>query len=284
MQSDSFAPHTLRRKLHDIIFEAETRAGKLFDLGLILAIVASVVVVMLESVDAYEQRFGQLFYIAEWYFTIVFTLEYLLRLYCVPKPLNYAFSFFGLVDLLSVIPTYLSLFLPGAQYLLVIRLLRVLRIFRVLKLMQYLSEGQILARALKASRPKITVFLFTVMTMVVILGALMYLIEGCTALINGVDSTCDSNFTSIPRSIYWAIVTLTTVGYGDIAPQTSIGQALAAVVMVMGYAIIAVPTGIVSVELSNAQKLGVSTEVCMACNAEGHDIDAQYCKFCGEEL
>lgn len=271
--SDRFGPNSRRHLVHTIIFEAETPAGKRFDLWLMVAIVISVAVVMLESVAAYGNQYGRLLHVAEWFFTILFTIEYALRLYSVRKPLKYAVSFFGIVDLLSILPTYLSLLLPGAQFFLIIRLLRVLRIFRVLKLVKYLSEGQTLSRALRASRPKITVFLFTVLTSVVILGSMMYLIE-----------SEEAGFTSIPRSVYWAVVTLTTVGYGDIAPQTALGQALAAVVMIMGYAIIAVPTGIVTVELSNLSRKGVSTEACPSCSAEGHDVDARYCKFCGERL
>jgi voltage-gated potassium channel len=203
----------------------------------------------------------------------MFTVEYLLRLACVGRPLKYAFSFYGIVDLLAIVPTYLSLLLPGSQYLLVIRILRILRIFRILKLVAYLSEARLLMRALRASSRKITVFLFTVLTLVVIFGSLMYVIEGEA---NG--------FTSIPRSIYWAIVTLTTVGYGDISPQTGMGQTLASMVMILGYSIIAVPTGIVTVEMSQAFRQKVSTQACPECSAEGHDADARYCKYCGAAL
>ena len=262
-----------RGALQEIIFESDTPAGKAFDVGLIVAIVLSVGAVMLESVTPIRDTYGRLLYAAEWFFTIVFTIEYGLRLLSVGKPLSYATSFFGVVDLAAIIPTYLSLLLPGAQYLLVLRLLRVLRVFRVLKLAHYLSEADVLLTALRASRTKITVFLFTVLTMVVILGSLMYLIEGE-----------EHGFTSIPRSIYWAIVTLTTVGYGDIAPQTSPGQALAAVIMIIGYGIIAVPTGIVTAELTRTERREVSGQACSQCAAEGHDPDAQYCKYCGAGL
>lgn len=228
---------------------------------------------MLDSVRAIRNDYGQFLYSIEWFFTILFTVEYLLRLLCVGRPIRYAISFFGIVDLLAVVPTYLSLLLPGSQYLLVIRILRILRIFRVLKLVQYLGEVRTLSQALRASRRKIIVFLFTVLTLVVIFGSFMYLIEGT-----------ENGFTSIPRSIYWAIVTLTTVGYGDISPKTNIGQAMAAIIMIMGYGIIAVPTGIVTVELTRAQEKRVTTQVCPECSAEGHDNDAVYCKYCAAKL
>ncbi len=264
-------PH--RAKLHEIIFEADTPGGKLFDILLILSIVISVILVMLDSVSSIRHSFGKQLFIGEWFFTILFTVEYLLRLYSVGRPLSYATSFFGLVDLLAILPSYLSIFFPGTHYLLVIRILRVLRIFRVLKLVQYLGEIHILSRALLASRRKITVFLFAVLSLVVVFGSLMYLIE-----------KPEHGFTSIPRSIYWAIVTLTTVGYGDISPQTALGQAISAVIMIIGYGIIAVPTGIVTAELTKAYKKGVSTQACPECSAEGHDVDAKYCKFCGAGL
>ena len=263
-----------REKLHEVIFEADTPVGKWFDIALIFCILASVLVVMLDSVAPVRRAYGPLLYLAEWVFTILFTIEYILRLICVGRPLKYARSFFGVIDLLAIVPTYLSLVLPGSQYLLVIRMLRIIRVFRVLKLVQYLQEAAVLSRALRASRRKIFVFLYTVFIMVIIIGSLMYMIEGEK-----------SGFTSIPRSIYWAVVTLTTVGYGDIAPQTPLGQTLATLVMVMGYGIIAVPTGIVTVEMErNAQYARLSTQSCRQCAAEGHDSDAIYCKYCGEKL
>ncbi|MCG8604265.1 ion transporter [bacterium] len=262
-----------RLALHEIIFEADTRAGKTFDIFLIVSIVLSVVAVMLDSVASIRVQHGPLLYKLEWFFTILFTIEYLLRLVCVLRPLYYTKSFFGVIDLLAIVPTYLSLIVPGSQYLLVIRSLRILRIFRVLKLVQYLGEIQVLAAALRASARKILVFLFTVLTLVIILGSLMYLVEGA-----------EHGFTSIPRSVYWAIVTLTTVGYGDISPETSMGQALAAVIMVLGYGIIAVPTGIVTVELAQANRKPISTQACLVCSAEGHDADAVHCKYCGAKL
>ena len=262
-----------RDVLHEVIFEADTPSGKLFDVVLIVSILISVAVVMVDSVRQVNARFGQAFYIAEWFFTLLFTVEYVLRLISVDRPGAYARSFFGIVDLLAILPTYLSLLLPGARVLLVIRLLRVLRIFRVLKLVPYVGEARQLQRALYASRRKITVFVFVVLTIVVVCGSLMYLIEGE-----------QNGFSSIPRSAYWAIVTLTTVGYGDISPQTAFGQAISAIIMVIGYGIIAVPTGIVTAELTQAYKPKVSTQSCRQCSAEGHDPDAKHCKYCGAEL
>jgi len=265
----------VKHRLHEIIFEADTPAGKLFDVILIGSILLSVTVVMLDSVDSIHQKFGVELYILEWLFTILFTIEYILRLYSVEKPLGYARSFFGLIDLLSIIPTYTSLFIPGSQFLLVIRTLRTLRIWRILKLANYLHEFDLLLFALKASFRKIIVFLSVVVCLVLILGSFMYIIE-----------SSENGFTSIPRSTYWAIVTLTTVGYGDISPQTSMGQLLASCVMILGYAIIAVPTGIVTVELAKAttKHSGVSTQSCPSCAREGHDVDARHCKHCGEML
>ncbi|SCX90766.1 ion transporter [Desulfoluna spongiiphila] len=267
------AVQVFRHRLHEIIFEADTRAGKWFDVILILSILASVLVVMLDSVSAFSARYGAYLYRWEWFFTLMFTVEYLMRLACVRRPLGYAFSFLGVVDLLAILPTYVSLFVPGSQYLIVVRVLRVLRVFRVFKLVNYIGEASVLVRALKASRRKITVFLLAVHVLVIIFGSLMYLIEGPKY-----------GFTSIPRSIYWAIVTLTTVGYGDISPKTNPGQALASLIMVLGYAIIAVPTGIVTSELSLASRKTVSTQVCPCCMAEGHEPDAVFCKFCSERL
>ncbi len=261
-----------RHRLHDIIFEADTPAGKAFDVALILCIIFSVAVVMLDSISAVRFRYGSVLLALEWLFTILFSIEYVLRLLTVYRPLSYAVSFFGVIDLLAVLPTYLSLFFPGSQVLIVIRLLRVLRIFRVLKLAHYLGESMQLMRALKASRRKITVFLFFLLTIVSIMGSVMYLVEGP-----------ERGYTSIPISIYWAIVTLTTVGYGDISPQTPLGQAVASVIMILGYAIIAVPTGIVTTEMTKISR-SVDNRACPACSAEGHDNSAKHCKFCGAEL
>jgi voltage-gated potassium channel len=228
---------------------------------------------MLDSVKSINQEYGNLLYILEWVFTILFTIEYLLRIYCIGKPLGYVKSFFGIIDFLAILPTYIGLFFPSTRYFTVVRILRVLRIFRVLKFVQYLGAAKTLLSALRQSRRKITVFIFTVLTLVVIFGSLMYIIEGE-----------ENGFTSIPRSIYWAIVTLTTVGYGDISPNTPLGQTFAAFIMILGYGIIAVPTGIVTAELSKTEYKIVSTQVCKECSMEGHDIDAKYCKYCGSKL
>ena len=267
-------PKGLRALLHEVIFEADTPTGKTFDVILIWSIIISVMTVVLESVTGFRNAYGAVFYTIEWFFTILFTIEYGLRLISLSRPLSYAVSFFGIVDLLAIIPTYLSLLIPGSHYLLSVRILRLLRIFRVLKLSAYLSEAKVLMTALRASQRKISVFLLAVLTIVVIIGSLMYVIEGEP---NG--------FNDIPVSIYWAIVTLTTVGYGDISPQTPMGKALASLVMVIGFGIIAVPTGIVTVEISQAvKKASASTQACPACGAEGHDMDAVYCKYCGAHL
>ncbi len=266
----------LRFKLHEIIFEADTTAGKVFDIFLMTSIIASVFVVMLDSVGSIHAVHGDFLYKVEWFFTILFTIEYIMRLACVGHPTKYAKSFFGVIDLMAIIPTFISVLLPGSQYLLVIRVLRVMRVFRILKVVQYVGEAQQLSSALRASRQKITVFLILVATLVIILGSFMYLIEGPK---NG--------FTSIPRSVYWAIVTLTTVGYGDISPKTPYGMALASVIMIMGYSIIAVPTGIVTSELGKAgafSKKKITTKACLDCASVGHDTDALYCKFCGSRL
>jgi voltage-gated potassium channel len=270
---DNGAIARLRNSLHEIIFEADTRAGKMFDVALIGCIVISLILVMLDSTAMFRASYGSWLYLGEWIITILFTVEYFLRLFCVNSPTRYAVSFYGIIDLLAILPTYISLFLPGAQYLIAIRVLRVLRIFRVLKLVQYLSEARQLGQALRASRRKITIFLFTVSVLVIVFGSMMYIIE---------DES--SGFTSIPRSIYWAIVTLTTVGYGDISPKTPVGQALAALIMIIGYSIIAVPTGIVTAEVTRAMGKPVSTQACRDCSAEGHDADAVYCKYCGARL
>ena len=272
-ETDEYPLQGWRHKVHEIIYEADTGWGKAFDVGLLWMIVASVVVVMLESVSDISAEYETVLRAAEWVFTIVFTIEYLLRLSCVQRPTSYAFSFFGIIDFLAVIPTYLSLVAPATRFLLIIRILRLLRIFRVMKLARYLHESAALARALRASRVKILVFLYCVLMLVIIVGAVMYVVEGEA---NG--------FTSIPRSVYWAVVTMTTVGYGDISPQTPFGQFLASLVMIMGYGIIAVPTGIVTAELSQPMKKEISTQCCPTCSLEGHDPDAEYCKHCGGKL
>ncbi len=262
----------LRKKLFVIIFGTDTPAGKAFDVGLLIAILLSVLAVMLESVSSIEERYVDILHIIEWILTILFSLEYLTRIYVTDYKRRYIFSFYGLIDLLSLLPTYLSLVLAGTQYLLIIRALRLLRVFRILKLGRFVGEGEQLARALKSSRHKITVFMATVVMLVVMMGTVMYLVEGG-----------QNGFTSIPRSVYWAIVTLTTVGYGDIAPQTILGQAVASFVMILGYAIIAVPTGIVTVELGKDKKKMEQT-MCENCGHKGHDNNAIHCKMCGEIL
>jgi voltage-gated potassium channel len=266
------AEQTLRARVAEIVFGHDTWAGKAFDVALILAIVASVSVVMLETVASVREAHLAALRAAEWGFTILFTVEYVVRLWCSPRPLRYARSFFGVVDLVSILPTYLSLFAYGAQALLTVRSLRLIRIFRVLKLGQYTSEASHLGHALSRSRQKITVFLAVVLTLVLVLGSLMYLVEGP-----------ENGFTSIPRAVYWAIVTLTTVGYGDITPHTVGGQLLASLVMILGYGIIAVPTGIVTVELGRSTAAARARD-CGRCALPGHDADARYCKRCGDLL
>jgi len=261
--------------LHEIIFEADTKAGKAFDVALLVAIILSVIAVMLESVGSVANDWGKLLRAVEWTFTILFTFEYALRLYCVRRPWSYAFSFFGMVDLLSIVPTYLSFLVTGTQSLLVIRTLRLVRVFRIFKLHQYVNESRALLVALHATRKKVAVFVLVVATMVMILGSAMYLLEG---------GLTNSKFTSIPKSVYWAVVTMTTVGYGDIAPQTPWGQGLATIAMMLGYSFIIVPTGVFSVEILMAHKQQVSTQACPNCSRDGHDHDAIHCKFCGARL
>jgi len=265
----------VKERIHEIIFEADTFEGKAFDVILLISILTSVIIVMLESIPEYGALYGEFFLISEWTFTILFTIEYILRLYSVYRPRKYALSFYGIIDLLAILPTYLSLVLIGSHYLLVIRGLRLLRVFRIFKLGHFLQEGDIIRRAMLASRAKITVFLTFVILMVTIVGSVMYLIEGAQ----------NSSFSSIPRAMYWAVVTLTTVGYGDITPVTNLGQFLSAVVMVLGYAVIAVPTGIVSAEMiSEVRRTQVSNQACRYCGREGHATDAVHCKYCGELL
>ena len=268
----------LRKRLFIIIFESDTTAGRLFDLALIITIALSVLVVMLDSVKAFRETYSAWLHAAEWLFTLLFTVEYALRLYCVDRPGRYARSFFGLIDLLAILPTYFSFIMPETIYMMVIRVLRILRVFRILKLGAYLGEANILMRSLAASRKKIEVFLFGVLMLVIIFGSIMYLVEGE-----------ENGFTSIPRAVYWAIVTLTTVGYGDIAPKTAAGQSIAAIIMICGYGIIAVPTGIVSAEMVRASgKRGRTdkklTSPCPGCGLEHHDADAGFCRRCGREL
>lgn len=264
---------TWREQLHTIIFESDTPAGKTFDIVLLIAILTSVLVVILDSVTSLHVQYRELFATLEWIFTFLFTIEYILRILCLRQPWRYTVSFFGVIDLISIVPTYLSLLVPGTHYLLVIRILRLLRIFRILKLMDYLNEANVLGQALFAARRKISVFLLTVVTLVIIIGAMMYVLEGE-----------EHGFVDIPTSIYWAVVTLTTVGYGDLSPKTPIGQFFSSLVMLLGYAIIAVPTGIVSFEISRAARFGVSAQACPVCGRQGHDVDANFCKYCGGKL
>jgi voltage-gated potassium channel len=262
---------SFREKIKIIIFGTHTPAGKLFDLILIVSILLSVLLVMLDSIVELSEKYGVLFKSAEFIFTGLFTLEYFLRMFSVRKPRIYVFSFFGVIDLLSIIPTYLSIILPGAEVFSVIRVLRVLRVFRVLKLIQFMGEAEMLKEAMLASRRKIFVYLFFVVNLVVILGSVMYIIEGEK-----------SGFDSIPRSIYWSIVTLTTVGYGDISPQTNLGQTIAAIIMIMGYSIIAVPTGIVTSTLTfttDPQK-----NICIVCNDNNQAKTAYFCNNCGAKM
>jgi voltage-gated potassium channel len=266
---------SLKTAIYDVIFGYESKAGRLFDVVLIVLIVASVTSVLLDSVESLHLGYGRIFYGLEWAFTAIFTVEYVLRLYSTPNKKEYALSFYGLIDLFSILPTYIAFLLPSAQYLLVIRIMRVLRIFRILKLFRYIGEANLLYSALLGARRKILVFLFSVLTLIVIFGALMFVIEGP-----------EHGFNSIPQSIYWAIVTITTVGYGDIAPQTPLGQFVAGIAMISGYAIIAVPTGIIGAELMNEFQTRSSEQQndsrkCSSCKAHGHDMDARFCKYCG---
>ena len=271
-EPDSKAITGWRFKIYEVIFGYDTFAGKLFDIGLIVAIILSVLVVMLESVEAYHAAYGDFFIYIEWVFTVLFTLEYIARIISIGKPISYILSFYGIVDLLSLIPTYLALIFPPAYFLVDIRTIRLLRIFRILKLTRYMRASRVLGTAIRNSGEKIAVFLLVVLTIVVIAGTLMYLIEGE-----------ENGFDNIPHSIYWAIVTLTTVGYGDIAPLTALGQVVASILMIMGYGVIAVPTGIVGIELSQVKKLTstTKTKACTNCALETHDKDARYCKRCG---
>ncbi len=262
-----------RQRLHEIIFEADTPAGKAFDVALFFLIGISLLVVILESVPEIRASHGALLRGFEWTITILFSIEYVLRLVSVRVPWAYTRSFFGIIDLLAVLPTYASLIFSGAQSLVVIRVLRLLRIFRVLKLGRYVGESELLWQAIKASRRKVAVFLFAVLTIVVIVGAAMYVIEGE-----------EHGFVSIPMAMYWAIVTMTTVGYGELTPQTTLGRGLAALLMITGYGIIAVPTGIVTAELTDIGRGRISTQACPSCTREGHAADAAYCKHCGEKL
>jgi voltage-gated potassium channel len=267
-------PISWRSRLHNTIYESNTVAGKVFDVTLLILIISSIVVVMLDSLNSYHVRYGRIFNVLEWIFTGLFTLEYILRLISIKRPWRYVISFFGFIDLLAIIPSYLSIFLVGAQSLLVLRALRLLRVFRIFKLTHFLTEMDFLKTALTTSLKKITIFMLVVLSLVIILGSVMYLVE------NG-----ENGFTSIPDSIYWAVVTITTVGYGDIAPVTPMGKFIASVMMFIGYGIIAVPTGIITTEMAIAERRRKhGHETCPGCGREGHDKDALFCKFCGTLL
>lgn len=266
-------PEGWRAHLHEIIFEADTRAGRVFDVTLIVAIVASITVVSLDTVDSIAAEHHTLLTAAEWFFTILFSAEYVLRLICVQNRLRYAISFFGIIDLFSVLPTYASLLLPGAESLLLLRALRLLRIFRIFKLARFLSEERALRASLYAARARIAVFLVTALIAIVLMGAIMFLVEGP-----------ENGFSSIPVGMYWAVVTLTTVGYGDVTPQTPVGQVLSVVMMILGYSLIIVPTGILSAELARARNHVPTSQHCRECSREGHDSDAVHCKYCGTAL
>ena len=263
----------LRDRIHIIIEGTDTPLGKLFDIVLLIAIATSVAVVMLDSVLYLRLQFGTVFFYAEWFFTILFTIEYILRLFSAPNRFRYTFSFFGIVDLLSVLPSYLSLIFGGVQYLIVVRILRILRVFRVLKLKSYMQQAGFLAAALRTSQQKITVFFLSLVLLVMIFGSVIYVVEGP-----------ENGFTSIPVSIYWATVTLTTVGYGDMSPKTPLGQFIATMVMMTGYSIIAVPTGIFTSELAKSMRPQLHPVTCPNCGKFGHAAGAQFCDRCGHEL
>jgi voltage-gated potassium channel len=262
-----------RRKIHEIIYEADTPAGKRFDVILLIIIVISTLAIMLESIATVRAQFGEMLIGIEWIITIIFTVEYLLRLISVGKPMRYIFSFFGLVDLLALLPAYLGLFFVDAHQLAIIRMLRLLRIFRIFKLSRYTWASNVLMLSISQNRGKIIVFLMTMFTIVTILGSLLYVIEGS-----------EHGFESIPLSIYWAIITMTTVGYGDIVPGTPLGKMIASMIMIIGYSIIAIPTGLVSVGIATQGKKEISRQACPDCSREGHDVDALHCKFCGATL
>ncbi|WP_041409824.1 ion transporter [Shewanella amazonensis] len=272
-QPQADAESELKKKLRIIIFGTDTPAGRWFDLALILCIIASVTLVLLDTVSSINARWGGLIHVLEWIFTVIFTLEYGIRIYCSAHRWQYAHSFYGIVDLLSVLPSYLALFFPGANFTLIIRVLRLFRIFRVLKLLRYLSEGNLLLKAMMQSSRKVFLFFFSVSLIIMVLSAIMYMVEGP-----------ENGFSSIPKSIYWTIVTITTVGYGDITPKTELGQAIAALTMLIGYSIIAIPTGILTAEIS--QEIGRHRDLrrCSNCLKTGHDQDAEYCNKCGSEL
>ena len=265
-----------KEKVHEVIYEADTPAGKLFDVILLLVILLSILLVMLESIESIGTKYAYILNVAEWVITILFSIEYIARIISVEKPKTYVFSFYGIIDLLSTIPKYISLFVLGTHSLVALRALRLLRVFRILKLTRFIGESANFGKALKRSRPKIAVFISFVIVLCIILGTVMYLVE----------SNEGSGFTSIPRSVYWAIVTLTTVGYGDIAPITALGQFIASLIMILGYGIIAIPTGIVTSEMSKSEKelIPNNTQNCANCNEDYHQDNAEFCHKCGNKI
>ena len=263
----------MQRKIHEIIFEADTFWGKVFDITLLIFIFLSVTVTALDSVESIHLEYASFFNTCEWVFTVLFTIEYILRLYCVAKPWHYAISFFGIIDLIAILPNYVSLFLPEARFLSVVRIFRFFRVFRLFKLVHFTREVDFLLSSLKRSVKRISIFIFYVFIIVFCIGSIMYIIEGP-----------ENGFTSIPVSVYWAVVTLTTVGYGDISPKTPLGQAFSLFIMLLGYGIIAIPTGIVTSEMIVPKKEKITTQTCPYCCKEGHDEDAIYCKYCGKPL
>ncbi len=274
MNKKNTSQNNWKTRLHEVIYEADTPAGKLFDVVLLILILTSIVFVMLETITSFNNKYADYFNIAEWVITILFTIEYILRIISIKKPTQYIFSFYGIIDFLATIPKYMSLFFLGTHALVALRALRLLRVFRILKLGRYVSESNNLLKALNASKAKILVFLSFVIILCIILGTVMYLIEG----------NQDSGFTSIPRSVYWAVVTLTTVGYGDIAPVTPFGQFIASLIMILGYGIIAIPTGIVGAEIATQKSAPSNTQSCTSCSAEGHKDSAEFCYECGHKL
>lgn len=272
MDAKATEKSSLRLKLHEIIYEADTKPGKLFDIALLIIILISILLVMLESVQSIYETYGDFLDIAEWVITLLFSLEYILRIVCVKKPWKYIFSFYGIVDFLSTLPKYLSLILANSHQLAVLRAIRLLRVFRILKIPRYVGASDRLLTALHSSRAKITVFLLFILILCMILGTVMYMVE-----------EPENGFTSIPKGVYWAIVTLTSVGYGDMTPVTALGQLIASAIMILGYAIIAVPTGIISSEMIHS-KIQTNTQVCPSCMREGHKNDALFCYHCGDQL
>ncbi|QDE30928.1 MULTISPECIES: ion transporter [Shewanella] len=273
MNLEEKADSPLKQKLRSVIFGTETKEGKYFDIALMICIILSVMLIFIDTIERFHSQYGDYIRIGEWTFTVIFTVEYILRIYCSLNRLHYARSFFGLVDLVSILPSYLGLFFPGANVALAVRILRLFRVFRVLKLLRYLSDGNLLIKAMMQSSRKVFIFFFSVSLIIMVLSVVMYVVEGP-----------NNGFTSIPKSMYWTVVTITTVGYGDITPQTPLGQGIAALTMLIGYSIIAIPTGILTAEISNEMVRTRDLRKCSNCGKKGHDSDADYCNHCGSEL